>query len=87
MPAEAAEGAKGSFVAGGVLLDFGEPVFAAGGGDAAASAGVHVPEAAVDEDDFLEAGEDEIGCAEEGSDVESVAETEGVDEAADGHFG
>ena len=39
-PAEAAEGAAGAAVAGGVLLDFGEPVFAVGGGDAAGPAGV-----------------------------------------------
>jgi hypothetical protein len=80
LPAEAAEGAEVAFVAGGVALDFGEPVLAAGGGDAAAAAGVHVPEAAVDEDDFFEPWEDEVGRAGEGSDVEAVAEAEGVEE-------
>ena len=56
LPAEAAEGSAGAFVAGGVALDFGEPVALAGGGDAEGTAGMSVPEAAVDEDDFLEAG-------------------------------
>ena len=59
-PAEAAEVAQVFPIAGGVVLDFGEPVFAACGGNAAAAAGVHVPEAAVDEDDFFEAQEDEV---------------------------
>jgi hypothetical protein len=61
LPAEAAEGVDGAFVAGAVAVHFGEPVLAAGSGDAAAAAGVHVPEAAVDEDDFFETGEDEVG--------------------------
>lgn len=81
LPAEAAEGSAGAFVAGGVALDFGEPVIAAGGWDAAGSAGVGVPEAAVDEDDFFESREDEVGRAGEVFGVESVAEAEGVDEA------
>jgi hypothetical protein len=46
LPAEAAEGAAGAFVACGVVLDFGEPVIAAGGWDASGTAGVGVPEAA-----------------------------------------
>ena len=81
-PAEAAEGAEMVAVAGGVLVDFGEPVIAAGGGNAASAAGMAVPEAAVDKDDLAVAGEDEVGGAGEGSCVESVAESEGVDEAA-----
>jgi hypothetical protein len=76
----------GEFLASGLTFPDGEglPAEAADGGDAAAAAGVHVPEAAVDEDDFFEAREDEVRRAGEGSDMESVAEAEGVDEAADG---
>jgi len=69
VPALATEGAGGAEVAGAVALELGEPVGAAGVGDAAAAApppGVHVPEAAVDVDDFFEAGEDEVGGAGEG---------------------
>jgi hypothetical protein len=83
-PAEAAKGAAGAAVAVGVALDFGEPVGAAGGGDAACAAVVHVPEAAADEDDFFEAWEDEVRRAGEGGDVAAVGEAEGVDDAADG---
>jgi hypothetical protein len=79
--AELAEGAARTLVAAGVVVDLGEQVIAAGGGDAAGPAGVAVPEAAVDEDDFFETWEDEVGRAGEGGDVEAVAETEGVDEA------
>ena len=86
-PAEAAKSAKCSPVASGVALDFGEPVFRADGGNAAGPAGVHVPEAAVDEDDFSQTVEDEVRRAGEGGDVEAVAEAEGVDEAADDEFG
>jgi hypothetical protein len=83
LPALLLEGAAVAAVAVGVAVDFGEPVIAAGGGDAAGSAGVSVPEAAVDEDDFFEAGEDEVGGGGEGGDVEAGAVAEGVDEAAD----
>lgn len=72
-PGAAAQGAAVLLVAGGVVLDFGEPVVAAGGGDAAGSAGMSVPEAAVDEDDILAAGKDEVGRAGEGGDVGAVA--------------
>jgi hypothetical protein len=60
--AEAAEGAAVLAVAGGVALDFGEPVFAACGGDAAGTAGVSVPEAAVDEMIFLRRGKTRSGA-------------------------
>jgi hypothetical protein len=73
LPAKSPEGTARAAVAGGVSLDLGEPVVAAGGGDAAGTAVVHVPEAAADLDDFLEAWEDEVWRAGEGSDVEAVA--------------
>lgn len=69
-----------------VALELGEPVAAMGSGDAAAATGVHVPEAAVDVDDFVAGGEDEVGGAGERAEVEAEAEAEGVDEAADDHF-
>jgi hypothetical protein len=74
------EGFAGASVAEAVAIELGEPEGAAGGGDAAAGAVVHVPEAAGDEDDFFEAREDEVGGAGEGFDVEAEAEAEGVDE-------
>ena len=73
-PAEAGEGAAVTLVAGGVALDFGEPVVAARGGDAAGPAMVHVPEAAVDEDDFLESRKDEVWRAAECGDEETIME-------------
>src|SRR5439155_24881924 len=83
-PALAVEAAAVFSVAVFVAGEFGEPVFSAGGGDAAAAAaGVHVPEAAADVDDFSSGGEDEVGGAGEGFDVEAVAVAEGMDEAAD----
>jgi hypothetical protein len=82
-----AEGGAGAAVAAAVAVELGEPEVAAGGGDSAAGAVVHVPEAAGDEDDFFDAWEDEVGGAGEGFDVEAEAEAEGVDEAADEEFG
>lgn len=66
-PAAAGQGAAVGAVAAGVAVDFVKPVFAALGGDAARAACVAVPEAAVDEDDFFESGEDEVGGAGEGN--------------------
>ena len=51
--AEALEGAGGLAVAVVVAGEFGEPVGAPEFGDSAAAAGVGMPEAAVDEDDFF----------------------------------
>jgi hypothetical protein len=39
---------------------------------------VHVPEAAMNEDDFLEGGKDQVGVAGEGFDVEARAVAEDV---------
>ena len=77
--AEAAEGFLGLLVAGFVAAEFGEPVAAVGGGHSASAAGVHVPEAAGDVDDCAQPGEEEVGSAGEGFDVEVVAE--GVNDA------
>jgi hypothetical protein len=48
---------------------------------------VAVPEAAVGEDDGFVFGEDDIGFAGEGFDVEAEAVTEAVEEGADDFFG
>jgi hypothetical protein len=62
--AEPAELAEGLDVAIFIAAEFGEPVFPAGRGNAAAArAGVHVPKAAVDQDDFAMTREDEVGAA------------------------
>lgn len=67
--AQGAELAAGELVTMAVALELGEPVGVAGGGDAAAAASVHVPEAAVDVDDLVAGGEDEVWGAGEGADV------------------
>jgi hypothetical protein len=48
---------------------------------------VAVPEAAVDEDDGFEFGEDDVGAAGEFFVVETEAEAEFVEEGADAEFG
>lgn len=82
-PPEPAERPLDSLIAGRVPVDLGEPVSTPRRGDAAAAAGVPVPEAAADEDDFVEAGEDEIGSAGERPDVKAVAVAESMSESAD----
>jgi hypothetical protein len=85
-PAEAAEGAVGTAVAVGVSLDFGGPPFAAGGGDAASAAGVAVPETAAHVNDLSMTGQDNVGGAGEGFDMQAVAEAEAMDQTAHRHF-
>jgi len=70
-----------------VALAFGEPIGGVGFWQAvAAGAGVGVPEAAVDEDDFAAGGEDEVGGAGEVGAVESETVAEAVGEGADEEF-
>ena len=80
LPAGGAELAAVAFVAfdvGAAL--FGPEGFVGCGGWFAVFAAVHVPEAAVDEEDGSGAGKDEVGLAGEVFDVESVAEAERVE--------
>ena len=58
-----------------------------GGGGFAVFAVVHVPEAAVDEEDGAGAGEDEVGFAGEGFRVEAVAQAEAVEILTHADFG
>jgi hypothetical protein len=87
LPTQPAQRPSSSAIPIGIPLNLRNPVIAPRGGDAARPTAMHVPEAAVDEDDFFESWENEVGCAGEGGDVESVAEAERVDDAADSNFG
>jgi hypothetical protein len=59
----------GAAVAGGVAVNLGDPIGAIGRWNAAAPAGMLVPEAAADVDDLPQAGKDQIGRAGERTDV------------------
>jgi hypothetical protein len=74
-------------IAGGVAIDFGEPVTAVGSGDATSTARVAVPETAGDEDGFLAAGENEVGDAGKGRVVLPWSKAERTDEAVDDELG
>ena len=78
-PAEAAQRALHAAIAGGVAVDLGEPVRAVGGGNAAAAAGVAMPETARDEDGLVEAVKDEVGHAGKRGDMNARPETERAD--------
>jgi hypothetical protein len=86
VPAEGLEAAAGARVAALVAGEFGEPVPAAGGGDAACAAIVHVPEAAMDVDDFFELGENDIGSAGEIAAVEAETIAKLMDELPNNQF-
>jgi len=60
-PAGTAQRTARPHVAGRVAVDLGHPIGAPGRRDAAAAAGVLVPETAVDVDDLAQAGKGEIG--------------------------
>lgn len=69
------------FIARCIAVKFCQPPFAAvGGGGAVFAAFVAVPEATVDEDDGFVFGEDDVGFAGEGFDVEAEAVAEAVEE-------
>jgi hypothetical protein len=65
-----------------ISLDFCHPVIAPACRESAGPTGVHVPEAAVDEDDFFESREDQVRRTGQRGDEQSVAEAEGVDDSA-----
>ena len=86
-PAGPPQRPRDALVPGHVALQLRRPIAPPNRGNPAPPATVHVPEAAADENGFAQTGENQVGSAGEGADVEAVAEAEGVDEAADGHFG
>lgn len=67
---------------------FGLPEVGVGlGSDAAVLAGVHVPEAAVDEDDLFEAGKHHIGLAGQVFAMQAEAVAHAMDYRTNQHFG
>ena len=88
MPAEAGEGLVVTAVALAVALNLSAPEVDVGLGEAeVAAAFVAVPEAAVDEDAGAVLAQDDVGMAGQARMVEPVAESAGVQPAADGHLG
>ena len=88
MPAEAGEGLVVTAVALAVALYLRAPKVHVGLGEAeVAAAFVAVPEAAVDEDAGAVLAQDDVGMAGQARVVEPIAETTGVQPAADGHLG
>ncbi len=87
----ALQGSLDPFIPSPVPVDLGGPELGAGLGDAEElAAGVSVPEASVDEDDGAVLGEDDVGFAWEGAVLGSVdgeAESEAVEDGADGELG
>ena len=66
---------------------FGPEFFVGCGNRFAQLAAVHVPEAAVDKDDRAEPGEHEVGFAGEMFAVEPIAESGGMQQSTNEHFG
>lgn len=88
VPAEAGEGLVVTAVALAVALYLRAPEVDVGLGEAeVAAAFVAVPEAAVDEDAGAVLAQDDVGVAGQARMVEPVAESAGVQPAADGHLG
>ena len=73
-------------VSGGVAPHLGDPVVAPRRRHSAPGATVHVPETAVDVDDFPQSRENEIGCAGERADVQTVTVSQGMDQPPDHQF-
>ena len=69
-----------------VTAQLGRPIVDSRRGNAAPTATVQVPEAAVDIDDLVEAGEYEVGGPRERADMQTITVAQGMHETADQQF-
>jgi hypothetical protein len=86
-PAGTAQDPLDTLVPGGVSFQLPNPILPTRRGNAAASTTVHVPEAAVDEDDFAKPEENQVRAAWERGIVKAVVVSQRMYKATDNHLG
>jgi hypothetical protein len=85
-PAFLAQPADVLLVPGLVPAQFGDPIGAMGGGNAAPSAVVHMPETAANKNNLPQTRENEVGFAGQRGDMEAKAIAEATDQTTNSHF-